>query len=63
MSRDNWFAHYAQYAYEKGLIGDLAYMKNGKRYINSDEIITRYEAIWVMMTAYNQIHKKSISIS
>lgn len=59
----NWFNHYAQYAYTQWLTDGLYTTdKKGNKYLNPDQAITRYEAIKVIMLAYNKIQQGSISI-
>lgn len=64
VSNSNWFAHYANYAYTKGLTDGLFTTdKDGKRLLNPDQKMTRYEAIKVMMLAYNKINKPLTSLT
>ena len=62
--RDLWVAHYAEYAQTKWLTdGLIAYDAKWNAYIKPDEPMTRYEAIKVMMVAYNMIVKIKVDIS
>ena len=58
--KEHRFAHYANYAYTVWLTDGLTTTKDGKPYINPDEDITRYEAIQLIMTAYNMINNINI---
>ncbi len=54
----NWFNHYAHYAYSQWLTEGLYTTdKNGNKYLDPDRAITRYEAIKVIMLAYNKIQQ------
>lgn len=59
----NWFNHYAQYAYNQWLTQWLYTTdRQGNMYLNPDKEITRYEAIKVIMLAYNKMQQWSASI-
>jgi len=60
----NWFNHYADFAFKQGLTDGLYTTdKDGKKYIKPNEYITRYEAIKIMMLAYNKITQSMINLS
>lgn len=60
----NWFNHYAQYAYNQWLTDGLyTTNKKGNKYLFPDQAITRYEAIKVIMLAYNKIKQSATSIN
>ncbi len=59
----NWFNHYADFAFKQWLVEWLYTTdKDGNRYLNPDEFITRYEAIKIMMLAYNKISQSMANI-
>lgn len=58
--KEHRFAHYANYAYEAWLTDSMITIQDGKLYINPDKDITRYEAIQLIMTAYNMINNINI---
>lgn len=59
----NWFNHYADYAFKNGLTEGLYSVKDGKMYLDPDKAISRYEAIKIMMLAYNKISQSMVDIS
>lgn len=60
----NWFNHYADFAFKQWLTDGLYTTdKDGKKYLNPDEHITRYEAIKIMMLAYNKITQSMTNVS
>jgi len=60
----NWFNHYADYAFKNGLTEGLYNTdKDGKKYLDPDKAISRYEAIKIMMLAYNKISQSLVDIS
>lgn len=59
VSPDHWFAHYAQYAKDKWLTDGLTTNKNWLL-LQPDILMTRYEAVKIMVIAYESIHKVSI---
>jgi len=59
----HWFAHYASYAYNKWLLDTMRYTKNNQKYIDPDTAMTRYEAIRIMMIAYQKIDTRIIAIT
>jgi hypothetical protein len=64
INNTHWFSHYAQYAYSKWLTEWLwTTDTTGNRYISPDQAISRYEAIKVIMLAYQTINKHSIALS
>jgi len=63
VAQDYWFAWYADYAAKKWLLDGLVTVKNGKQYLSPDAEITRYEAIKIMMLAYDMIDKTKISLA
>lgn len=64
VSANYWFAHYADYAFRQGLTDGLYTTDaEGNRYLDGDRPITRYEAIKVMMLAYNKIYPQGINTS
>lgn len=59
----NRFNYYAQYAYNQWLTEGLYTTdRQGNLYLNPDKEITRYEAIKVIMLAYNKIQQQYPSI-
>lgn len=63
VAKDNWFAHYAKYAYDQGLTESLQTIDaQGNIYLNPDALITRYEAIKIIMLSYYKIKNPSIDI-
>ncbi len=57
VSYDNRFAHYADYAFKQGITEGLYTTDDdGNRYIDADKLITRYEAIKIMMLTYKQLY-------
>lgn len=60
----NRFNHYADFAFKQGLVEWLYTTdKYGNRYLNPDQAITRYEAIKIMMLAYNKISQSMANIT
>jgi len=60
----NWFNHYADFAFKQGLTDGLYTTdKDGKKYLKPDEYITRYEAIKIMMLAYNKISQSMTTLT
>lgn len=56
------FSHYINYAYEKWLLQWLISELGWNKYISPDISMTRYEAIRVMMSAYNAINQEDVDI-
>jgi len=60
----NWFNHYADFAFKQWLTQWLYTTDtDGNRYLDPDQAITRYEAIKIMMLAYNKISQSIVDIS
>lgn len=63
VGQNYWFAWYVDYAARKGLLDGLVTSKDGKQYLQPDKEITRYEAIKLMMLAYDMIDKSKVALT
>lgn len=60
---NNWFSHYASYAFAKWLTQGLyTTTKEGKNQLSPTKNMTRYEATKAIVIAYEKIQKSSIAV-
>lgn len=56
VSKNNWFSHYASYAFSKWLTEWLYTTNASKNYLSPTTWMTRYEATKAIVIAYEKIH-------